>query len=126
MQGNEIRKEFGKRIKLFRQQHHLTQKEMAAKLEVALSQYNKYEYGLHFPPIEKLVLLANLFDTTIDYLITGSRTDDSVLNNTRFLKRFKELEGFDAEDQEAMIKIIDAMIMKNKVQGAMSLDEKAG
>lgn len=99
---------------------------MAAKLEVALSQYNKYEYGLHFPPIEKLVLLANLFDTTIDYLITGSRSDYGALNNTRFLKRFKELEGFDADDQEAMIKILDAMIMKNKVQGAMSLDEKAG
>lgn len=126
MQDNEIRKEFGKRIKYFRQKRHLTQKEMAAKLEVALSQYNKYEYGLHFPPIEKLVLLADLFDTTIDYLITGSRSDGGALNNTRFLKRFKELEGFDADDQEAMIKILDAMIMKNKVQGAMSLDEKAG
>lgn len=126
MQANEIRKEFGKRIKYFRQQRHLTQKEMAAKLEVALSQYNKYEYGLHVPPIEKLVLLADFFDTTIDYLITGSRTDDRVLNNTRFLKRFKELEGFDADDQEAMIKVLDAMIMKNKVQGAMSLDEKTG
>lgn len=123
---DEMRKEFGKRIKKFRQQQHLTQKEMAAKLGVALSQYNKYEYGFHFPPVEKLVLLTGLFDTTIDYLVTGSRNDDTTLSNTRLLKRLRELEGFKADDQEAVIKLLDAMIMKNKVQGAMSpLDEKA-
>jgi hypothetical protein len=29
------------------------------------------------------------------------------------------LEHFDAEDQDTVIKLIDAMIVKNKVEGAM-------
>ena len=44
----------------------------------------------------------------------------------RLIKRFQELEQFDTDDQEAIIKVIDAMIMKNKIEGAMSpLDSRA-
>jgi hypothetical protein len=31
-----------------------------------------------------------------------------------------DLEQFDADDQETVIKVPDAMIMKNKIQGAIS------
>ncbi|ACL03526.1 hypothetical protein Dalk_1829 [Desulfatibacillum aliphaticivorans] len=37
----------------------------------------------------------------------------------RLLERFKALEAFEAEDQEAVIKLIDAMIVKNQVQGVI-------
>ena len=42
------------------------------------------------------------------------------MHNTRLIKRFRELEQFDADDQENVNKVLDAMIMKNKIQGAMS------
>jgi hypothetical protein len=35
------------------------------------------------------------------------------------LERFRTLEDFEADDQEAVIKLIDAMIVKNKLKGAI-------
>jgi transcriptional regulator with XRE-family HTH domain len=120
MPENGTRKGLGLRIKDLRKQRKWTQKELAAKLDVCFSQLNKYECGLHSPPLEKLVEFAEVFDTTVDYLATGNRTEERPLHNLRLLERFRALEEFDAEDQEAVIRLIDAMVVKNKVEGAMN------
>ena len=115
----KIRKNFGKRIKDLRKQRKWTQKELAAKIDAQFPQLNKYECGLNFPPVDKLIKMAEVFDTTLDYLLTGSSSGDRPLHNLRLLERFQALEEFSAEDQEALIKLIDAMIVKNKVEGAI-------
>ncbi len=126
MQNKEIIRAFGKRIKNLRKQKKWTQKELAAKIEVRFAQLNKYECGLHVPPLEKIIQLAEVFDTTVDYLLTGDRTEEKPLHNMRLLERFQALEDFNSEDQETVIKLIDAMIVKNKVEGALSPFEKYG
>lgn len=127
MADQDVRKSFGKRLKELRKQKHWTQKELAAMAQIGFSQFNKYECGLHIPPAEKLIELARLLDTSVDYLLSGQALQDYSLHNTRLIKRFRELEHFDAEDQEAVIKLIDAMIVKNKVEGAISpFTQKAG
>ena len=120
MTNKDILKDFGLRVKTLRKQKKWTQKELAAKFDVRPAHLNKYESGLHTPPIEKLIKLAEIFDTTLDYLLTGSSSEDRPLHNLRLLERFRALEEFSAEDQEALIKLIDAMIVKNKVEGAIS------
>jgi transcriptional regulator with XRE-family HTH domain len=82
--------------------------------------FNQYECGLHIPPAEKLIELARFLDTSVDYLLSGDDAKDISLHNTWLIKRFRELEQFDADDQETVIKVLDALIMKNKMQGAMS------
>ena len=119
MQDEDIRKAFGKRVKELRKQKKWSQKELAVKLDSKLSILNKYECGFHIPPAEKLIRLAELFNTTVDYLLTGNRSEERPLHNIRLLERFKALEDFQAEDQEAVIKLIDAMIIKNKVEGVI-------
>ena len=120
MQENKDRKAFGKRLQALRKQKRLTQKEAAARIRTALSQYNKYEYGIHYPTTEKLLLLAKLYDTTTDYLLIGNVSEKNPLINLRLLKRFEELERLNIDDQETAIKILDAIIMQNKVKGAVS------
>jgi transcriptional regulator with XRE-family HTH domain len=120
MMDNDMRKGLGLRIKQLRKQHKWTQKELAAKIDVRFPQLNKYECGLHAPPVEKLVKIAEVFDTTVDFLLTGNRSEQRPLHNLRLLERFRALEEFNAEDQEAVIKLIDAMIVKNKVEGAIN------
>lgn len=119
MPDNNLRKEFGLRIKQLRKQRNWTQKELADKIDVRFPQLNKYECGLHAPPLEKLILLAEVLDTTVDYLLTGDYTEQRPLHSSRLLERFQALEEFSSEDQEALIKLIDAMIVKNKVEGAI-------
>ncbi len=46
------------------------------------------------------------------------------LYNLRLLERFRALKDFEAEDQDAVIKLIDAMIVKNKVEGAITPFQK--
>ncbi len=41
------------------------------------------------------------------------------LHNTRLIERFQELEAFNNEDQETVVKLIDAMIAKQRVENAM-------
>jgi len=49
---------------------------VAGKVGIRFSQLNKYESGLHAPPPEKLIELAEVLGTTVDYLLTGDRTED--------------------------------------------------
>jgi hypothetical protein len=74
--------------------------------------------------LEKIIRLAEIFDTTVDYLLTGGNSEETRLHNIRLLERFQALEDFKAEDQETVIKLIDAMIVKNKVEGALNPFEK--
>lgn len=120
MLDKETRKSFGERLKRLRKRKGWTQKELSAKVEIGFSQFNKYEMGLHIPQLEKLIRLAELLDTSLDYLLTGDKNNKSSLHNTRLLKRFQALEKFDADEQEATIKFLDAMIMKNQMQGIMT------
>ncbi len=124
MQEDEARKALGKRLQALRKQKKLTQKEVAARIDSALSQYTKYEYGYHYPTIEKLLKLAVLYNTTTDYLLIGRASEENQLVNLRLLKRFNSLESLSIDEQETAIEILDALILKNKVQGAVStLDE---
>jgi len=119
MQDQGIRKAFGARVKSMRKQRKWAQKELAAKLGAPVSMLNKYEGGLHIPPIEKLIELAEILDTTVDHLLTGNRSEERPLHNLRLLERFQELENFALGDQEAVITLIDALVVKNRVEGAV-------
>jgi transcriptional regulator with XRE-family HTH domain len=119
-QTTDTRKAIGARIKALRKQKKWTQKELAARLDIGLSQFNKYESGLHTPQVEKVIRLAELFDTTTDFLLTGDRADQKPLHNIKLLDRLQSLECFDNDDQETIIKIIDAMIMKKRMEGMVN------
>ncbi len=57
------------RLKEIREDKDLYQKDIAKVLNVSQQQYNKYELGINSIPIEKLYKLADLYETSIDYLV---------------------------------------------------------
>ncbi len=115
----DFRKQFGSRVKELRKQAGWSQKDLAGKLNTSLPQLNKYEGGFSMPPAEKLLQLAELFDTTVDYLLTGDQREVKPMHSLRLLERFRALEGFERDDQEAVITMIDALIVKHRVEGAL-------
>ncbi|AKH62805.1 helix-turn-helix domain-containing protein [Photorhabdus thracensis] len=127
MQNAELRKEFGVRLKALRKQKGWPQKELAGKVEIRFQQLNKYESGLNIPPAEMMVKLADVLGVTVDYLLTGNPVEDSPLANSRLFRRFQVLEQLAQEDQETIIKIIDAMIAKQRMESALlPVDEPEG
>lgn len=61
--------EVGKRFLSCRKAVNLTQKQVADKLGVAQPVYQRFEKGIYECSYEELVMLANIFDVTIDYLL---------------------------------------------------------
>jgi hypothetical protein len=73
-----------------------------------------------------LLKQTNALATTRDYLLTRDPVEEMPLGNARLFRRFRAVEGFEIEDQEAVIRLIDGMIAKHKMQTRLtSLDDQA-
>ena len=67
-----------RRIRDMREDHDLTQKEVAEMLGMKQPQYFRYEQGYRDIPTDILIRLADIYQTSIDYLL--GRTDDPKMN----------------------------------------------
>lgn len=63
-----------RRIRDLREDHDLTQRQLAAKLGMTQTQYFRYEQGYRDVPSDILIALADLYQTSTDYIL--GRTDD--------------------------------------------------
>ena len=75
---------FGKALSTLRKNADMTQNEVADKLNLSRQAISKYERGESFPDISVLVMIAELFDLTLDQLIGyGEPTtgESSILKN---------------------------------------------
>ena len=57
------------RLKDLREDHDMTQKLIAEYLHVKQNTYSQYESGQRQIPVEALVLLAKLYNTSLDYIL---------------------------------------------------------
>lgn len=63
-----------KRLRELREDHDLSQRKLATILNLTQPQYFRYEQGYRDLPTDILIRLANLYDTSTDYIL--GRTDD--------------------------------------------------
>ena len=62
------------RLKEIREDRDLSQKVIAKVLNITQQQYSMYELGIRLIPIDKLCLLADYYNVSLDYLVC--RTDE--------------------------------------------------
>ena len=62
--------DFGKKIQKLRKQNKWTQEELAQKLYISRTAVSKWERGASYPNIDSLKDIANLFNITIDELLS--------------------------------------------------------
>lgn len=65
-----------RRIRDLREDHDLTQRQLAAILHMPQPQYNRYEQGSRDIPTVVLIELADLYNTSTDFLL-GRTNDDT-------------------------------------------------
>jgi len=119
LNDDQMRRQFGARLKSLRKQRKLTQKEAAAHIGAQATHLNKYESGMHAPPLEKIALFAELYGVSLDYLILGLEPAGQPIKNTHLLERFRLIEDFERDDQETVVKVIDAMVAKTRIEKAL-------
>lgn len=72
---------FSEKLKKLRQEHNLTQDDLAEKIYVTRTAISKWETDNGYPSIESLKMLAKLFNVTIDQLIS-----DEDIKNKEYLE----------------------------------------
>ncbi|MBQ4266980.1 MAG: helix-turn-helix transcriptional regulator [Clostridia bacterium] len=63
-----------RRIRDLREDNDLTQQQVSDYLKMKQPQYNRYEKGYRDIPSDVLIALADLYNTTTDYIL--ERTDE--------------------------------------------------
>ncbi len=119
MQDPTLRKSLGKRIKQLRKDKQLTQKQLAKEIGSSPGQLNKYESGLNTPPIDKLLMLAEVFGCSLDYLVVGQSIGEAPVSNQRLAMRFKQLDELNTKEKEVVIKMLDAMITTSRLESTL-------
>ena len=63
------------RLKFLRAKANYTQSYVCSKIHLSRSSYSNYENGLRVPPLDILKLLAEFYDTSLDYLLFATCQD---------------------------------------------------
>ena len=75
---------FGKALSTLRKEADMTQNEVADRLNLSRQAISKYERGESFPDISVLVMIAELFNVTLDQLINygePTKGESTILKN---------------------------------------------
>jgi len=112
--------DLGQRIQDLRKQLKLSQMELAEKINVSKSQMIRYENKGVQPPADILNKLADVLDTSVDFLINGNSDEKAIasLKKTEVLQRFKEIESLPEREQSVLLEIIGAYIRDFKAKQA--------
>lgn len=70
------------RMKLLREQHNLSQTDLARILNISRQSYNFYENEKRDPDTEMLIRIADFFNVSLDYLL-GRTNDPSLLTQEK-------------------------------------------
>lgn len=70
-----------KRIRELREDHDYTQREIAKMLDMPQPQYYRYEQGYRDIPTDILIKLADIYNTSTDYIL--DRTNNITFKNNQ-------------------------------------------
>ncbi len=104
--------DLGKRIQELRKQIGLTQAQLAKKINISHTQLTRYESKSVQPPADVLQRLASVFDVSIDYLVSGNKSDkvEQTLKDAQLIKQFKQLDQLPEEEKTTILKVLNALI----------------
>lgn len=102
-----------KNIKHFRDVKNLSQKEICADSGVPQGQYSLIENGKVEPSVSTLEKLAKVFGVSISEFFNS--TDIDVTLNLPLLEKIKLIDTLEAEEQQALLKMIDLAISNKRI-----------
>lgn len=92
--------EIGRRIATLRQQNHLTQAQLAEKLDISIKHCSEVERGLSCFSLDKLIALCSILSTDMDYLIRGIDTHNHIPSIPSYL--FQIIQSDDTQAKELL------------------------
>lgn len=106
----------GLNIKKIREEKGLMQKEIAAVAGMHPANYNKVEKGEREPSIDAIDNIATFFGLTVDQLIhyEGSIPKEITIEDKTASEKLRMIEQLEEPDKQALFRMIDCMLTKDK------------
>lgn len=95
------------RMKLLREQHNLSQADLAKLLNISRQSYNFYENEKRDPDTTMLIRIADIFDVSLDYLLDRTSITSSPTYSPDELDLIKKYRFLDEARQEAIRDLIN-------------------
>lgn len=97
------------RLRDIREDKDLNQEYISKLIKVSRTQYSMYECGIRLIPITKLIILANYYDVSTDYLLnlTNERVRYKIINkkySTESIKKLRIINNLKQEDIAKLLK----------------------
>jgi transcriptional regulator with XRE-family HTH domain len=115
------RMRLGEKIKQLRGERGFSQGLLEQRSGVSAKLLSKYENGRIAPTAETLKKIAEALDISADYLIFDNVPKEGrcQLDDLELFEKFREVERMDVENKKMIVNLIDAVIIKTKVQQAI-------
>jgi transcriptional regulator with XRE-family HTH domain len=112
---------FSAKLSKMRNDRGLTQQQMAAMIGVGIAQVRRYEKGNSSPTLEVIKNIAKTLGISADELIfdKGEGVPDTRIMDKKLLEQFEMVSKLKPHDKEAIMTIIDSMIIKNRLEQVM-------
>jgi transcriptional regulator with XRE-family HTH domain len=114
-------------LKRLRKKRGWSQTQLAEQIGSHLSHINRIETGKYNPSLDVIQKLANVFDVTIDYLVSDTDEDfkEVRIADKGLMERVKMIDSLDNEDKTALIRVIDSMLTKKKILNLVTKENMA-
>ncbi len=117
--------EFGELLATLRKERGVLQKEVAAYLNVTVATISNYEKGVHLPDLETLILLADFFDVSTDYLLqrTNYKSSISMLNKQiapdfTICDLLNTVLELDDRNTQSLMDYYELLVLRNSIKHA--------
>ena len=97
----------GNRIKAARERMHMTQEELAARVDYSVDHMSVIERGVKPPKLDKLIDIANVLQIGLDELL---QEDLDAANQSRASILSERLKTLSPETQRKVLKVLDTLI----------------
>ncbi|MDJ0766853.1 MAG: helix-turn-helix transcriptional regulator [Myxococcota bacterium] len=106
------------RLKRIRTERGLSQADLAERSGLKVNDISRYERGAVSPNLENFVKIANALEVSADTLLFDgtSPASSEEPKNLKLWQRLQDVGTLDKNDQDAVIRLIDAMIAKKKMK----------
>lgn len=115
---------FGELLKELREDKKISQKELAKKIYVTVGTISNYENNQHYPDIEKLIMLADYFNVSTDYLLGRSISPYSpdifqkqIMPDVSFASIIDDFQKLSQKQRQALLTVLDDMKFRSTVCG---------
>jgi transcriptional regulator with XRE-family HTH domain len=106
---------FADNLKLIRQERHISQEELAEIIGVSRQAVSKWEQGGGYPEMEKLFILSNELNVSLDYLMLGeikSNETNKTISNSLLVPTGKiTIKSYDGKSIVNCYKVLASHVM---------------